>query len=244
MPKLLRARPVGILRIMAINPDDFPPGTLTEIPLFPLNNVVLFPGMPLPLHIFEERYKAMIGDCVQREEPFGVLLIREGSEVGEPAAPHTVGTTARISQVQRLEEGRMNILTRGERRFELVETVQTVPHLAGLVRFIEDEVGTVSTTTVAGVREQFIQLQRHLTAMAGGWDREVSVPDDPSELARRSAVSLAVSLPLPPDVRQSLLETRTAGEQLEKLLTMMRQANRIVAEQVEQNSPFKGARLN
>ena len=229
---------------MAINPDDFPPGTLAELSLFPLNNVVLFPSMPLPLHIFEERYKAMIGDCVQREEPFGVLLIREGNEVGEPASPHSVGTTARIAQVQRLEEGRMNILTRGERRFELLETVQTVPHLVGLVRYIEDEEGIVSTSTVAGVREQYVQLQRYLTAMAGGWDREVSVPDEPIELARSSSAALAVSLPLPPDVRQDLLETRTAGEQLEKLHTLMRQANRIVAEQVEQNSPFKGARLN
>ena len=229
---------------MAINPDDFPPGSYTELPLFPLNNVVLFPGMPLPLHIFEDRYKAMIGDCVRRDEPFGVLLIKEGNEVGEPAAPHSIGTTARIAQVQRLEEGRMNILTRGERRFELLETVQTAPHLVGLVRYVEDEEGIVSTTTVAGVREQYVQLQRYLTAMAGGWDREVSVPDDPNELAQRSAVSLAVSLPLPPDVRQDLLETRTAGEQLEKLHSVMRQANRIVAEQVEQNTPFKGARLN
>ena len=229
---------------MATNPDDFPRESLTELPLFPLNNVVLFPGMPLPLHIFEERYKAMIGDCAQRETPFGVLLIREGNEVGEPAAPHAVGTTARIAQVQRLEEGRLNILTRGERRFQLVETVQTVPHLVGLVRYLDDEEGIVSATAVAGVREQYIQLQRHLTAMAGGWDREVSVPDEPIELARSASAALAISLPLPPDVRQSLLETRTAGEQLEKLLTLMRQANRIVAEQVEQNTPFKGARLN
>lgn len=229
---------------MAINPDDFPPGTLTELSLFPLNNVVLFPGMPLPLHIFEERYKAMIGNCVEREEPFGVLLIKDGNEVGEPASPHSIGTTARIAQVQRLEEGRLNILTRGERKFELLETVQTVPHLVGLVRYIDDDEGVVSSSTVAGVREQYIQLQRHLTAMAGGWDREVSVPDEPMDLARTSSVALAVSLPLPPDVRQSLLETHTAGEQLEKLLTLMRQANRIVAEQVEQSTPFKGPRLN
>ena len=229
---------------MAINPDDFPPGSYVELPLFPLNNVVLFPGMPLPLHIFEERYKAMIGDCVRRSEPFGVLLIKEGNEVGEPASPHSVGTTARISQVQRLQEGRLNILTRGERRFELLETVQTVPHLVGLVRYIEDEEGIVSSTTLAGVREQYIQLQRHLTAMSGGWDREVSVPDSAIDLARTSATALAVSLPLPPDVRQDLLEARTAGQQLEKLLSLMRQANRIVAEQVEQNTPFKGPRLN
>ena len=230
--------------IMAINPDDFPPGSYHELPLFPLNNVVLFPGMPLPLHIFEERYKAMIGSCIDRDEPFGVLLIREGNEVGDPAEPHSIGTTARVSQVQRLQEGRLNILTRGENRFELLETVRTVPHLVGLVRYIEDTEGEVSSTTVAGVREQYIQLQRTLTAMAGGWDREISVPDEAIALARIACATLAVSLPLPPDVRQSLLETLTAGGQLEKLLTLMRQANRIVAEQVEQNTPFKGPRLN
>ncbi len=229
---------------MPINPDDFPPGSYVELPLFPLNNVVLFPGMPLPLHIFEERYKDMIGDCVRRSEPFGVLLIKEGSEVGEPASPHSVGSTARISQVQRLQEGRLNILTRGERRFELLATAQTSPHQVGLVRYIPDEEGIVSATTLAGVREQYIQLQRFLTAMSGGWNREIPVPDDPIDLARASSSALAVSLPLPPDVRQDLLETRTAGQQLEKLLSLMRQANRIIAEQVEQNTPFKGPRLN
>ena len=229
---------------MAINPDDFPPGTYHELSLFPLNNVVLFPDMPLPLHIFEERYKAMIGGCVERDEPFGVLLIKEGSEVGEPAEPHSIGTTARVSQVQRLQEGRLNILTRGETRFELLQTVQTVPHLIGLVRFMEEDEGDVSAAALAGVREQFVQLQRQLTAMAGGWDREITVPEEPIALARIASATLAVSLPLPPDVRQSLLETPTAGGQLDKLQTLMQQANRIVAEQVEQNTPFKGPRLN
>ena len=186
---------------------------------FPLNNVVLFPGMPLPLHIFEERYKAMIGACIDRDEPFGVLLIKEGSEVGAPASPHSVGTTARVTQAQRLEGGRLNILTRGESRFELLETVQTTPHLVGLVRYIADDEGEVSQTTLAGVREEYIALQRQLTAMSGGWDREVRVPDAPIGLARIAAAALAVSLPLPPDVRQDLLETPTAGGQLEKLLT-------------------------
>ena len=61
----------------------------------------------------------MIGDCIERDEPFGVLLIREGNEVGEPAEPHAIGTTARVSQVQRLQEGRLNILTRGENPFRV-----------------------------------------------------------------------------------------------------------------------------
>jgi Lon protease-like protein len=68
----------------------------SELPIFPLN-VVLFPGMPLPLHIFEERYKSMINRCIQAGHAFGVVLIREGQEVGPPARPHDVGTTAVIA---------------------------------------------------------------------------------------------------------------------------------------------------
>ena len=67
-------------------PDQIPEDDLAQLSLFPLN-LVLFPGMPLPLHIFEERYKAMIGDCVEREQPFGIVLIKEGQEVGDPAEP-------------------------------------------------------------------------------------------------------------------------------------------------------------
>jgi Lon protease-like protein len=65
--------------------------------LFPLQTV-LFPGMRMPLHIFEERYKLMIRECIEQDAPFGVLLIRDGAEVGAGAVPHNVGTTARISQ--------------------------------------------------------------------------------------------------------------------------------------------------
>ncbi|HQF70729.1 MAG TPA: LON peptidase substrate-binding domain-containing protein, partial [Promineifilum sp.] len=67
-----------------------------ELPLFPLN-LVLFPGMPLPLHIFEERYKEMVADCLRENRPFGVVLIAEGrAEGGAPARPHVVGCTAEI----------------------------------------------------------------------------------------------------------------------------------------------------
>src|SRR4051812_43493059 len=90
-----------------------------ELPLFPLNTV-LFPGMPLPLHIFESRYREMITVCSRDERPFGVVLIREGQEVGEPAEPFTVGTMARIVGVDRLPDGRMNIVTVGTQRFRLL----------------------------------------------------------------------------------------------------------------------------
>src|SRR5579864_9042638 len=97
-----------------------PEGTTQRVlPLFPLEQVVLFPGMSLPLRIFEERYKVMIGACQVTDQLFGVVLIKTGSEVGEPAEPERIGCTARMMRVDRLPDGRMHILTIGEQRFEL-----------------------------------------------------------------------------------------------------------------------------
>lgn len=90
-----------------------------ELPLFPLNTV-LFPGMPLKLHIFEERYKQMINRCIDEQKPFGVLLIESGEEaLGPLAEPYLVGTTAQITQIQRLPFGRMNLLAVGRERFKV-----------------------------------------------------------------------------------------------------------------------------
>ena len=87
------------------------------LPLFPLDQVVLYPGMSLPLRIFEERYKVMIGACQVTDRLFGVLLIRAGREVGAPATPERVGCTARMQRIERLPDGQMLILTVGEQRF-------------------------------------------------------------------------------------------------------------------------------
>ena len=159
-------------------PHQIPPDDLTELPLFPLN-LVLFPGMRMPLHIFEERYKAMIGDCVERESPFGVVLIKDGPEVGGPALPFRVGTTARITQVQHLEEGRMNLLALGERRFDLVEIVQEVPYMVGLVAFKDETLGEVSSELVEEVGQDYGQFLRHVSTLAGSWNAPVQVPEDP-----------------------------------------------------------------
>src|SRR3972149_3913808 len=110
-----------------------PPGRRpVELPLFPLNSV-LFPGATLPLHIFEERYKLMIGRCLQSGAPFGVLLIRSGNEVGEAGEPLDVATPTRIVRVQPLDEGRMNLICLGERRFRLLKKLRETPYLVGEV---------------------------------------------------------------------------------------------------------------
>ena len=95
---------------------------MTErLPLFPLD-LVLFPGAHLPLHIFEPRYRLLVRRCVEREQPFGVVLLRSGAEVGPGAEPRAVGTSARIVAVNGLPDGRSVIVTQGQRRFSLCFT--------------------------------------------------------------------------------------------------------------------------
>src|SRR3982751_4980512 len=103
-----------------------------ELPLFPLNQV-LFPGMVLPLHIFEHRYREMVAHCIEEKLPFGVVLIEKGQEVGESVTPHRVGTAARIVRVERLDDGRMNIKTVGIERFRIKQLHYTHSYLTGTV---------------------------------------------------------------------------------------------------------------
>ena len=105
------------------------------LPLFPLDTV-LFPGMQIKLHIFEERYKLMISRCIDAKEPFGVVLIREGQEALGPAAtPSAVGCTAVISEVQRLPLENMNIVATGQRRFRIKALDRALPYLTGDVEY-------------------------------------------------------------------------------------------------------------
>src|SRR4030042_688749 len=111
---------------------------MTSLPLFPLNTV-LFPGTILPLHVFEERYKQMIGACLEENSRFGVVLIRSGDEVGgPPAEPHDIGTAARISGLERLPDGRMNLLAVGEERFRIVRLSRQEPYLVAEVEPLKD----------------------------------------------------------------------------------------------------------
>ena len=105
---------------------------MVELPLFPLGSV-LFPGMLLNLHIFEERYKEMINTCLETREPFGVVLIKEGQEAFGPATPHMIGCTARIARMQPMSQGRMEIACIGQERFEIQSLVHDRPYLVGLV---------------------------------------------------------------------------------------------------------------
>ena len=103
-----------------------------EIPLFPLGSV-LFPHMPMSLHIFEERYRAMMRDCQAASTTFGIIAIREGREAGTTAVPYEVGTLAQIDEVEELPDGRYNLVVVGASRFRVDSLSRHRPYLVGAV---------------------------------------------------------------------------------------------------------------
>ena len=196
--------------------------------------------MELPLHIFEERYKDMIGECLEQDVPFGVVLIKEGLEVGAPADPERIGTSTRILRSEILDQGRMNIVTKGERRFEIEEIIQRVPHVVGRVRFLVELEGEGCAELILQINDEYINLVKNLTALTGGYTSRVEIPEDPIELS----YAIAGNLNLEPHLRQSLLVTETAATRLFDLIPLLKQGNETLREQITKQNPFQGNRLN
>jgi Lon protease-like protein len=184
--------------------------------LFPLQ-VVLFPGMALPLVVFEERYRVLLAECLETREPFGVALIREGVEVGGPAVPCSMGTTARIRSIQRLPDGRLALDTVGERRFRIVALHHDRPYLSATVEYPVDEVVEVPGVLMNRVSERYTQVLRLEWTGAGGHQRTVSTPDSAGALA--DLVGALQSAPAA-DMQQLLemLDVRRRLERADELL--------------------------
>ncbi len=180
------------------------------LPLFPLN-VVLFPGGTQPLHIFEERYKLMVQRCLDGDSQFGIVLIKEGQDVGAPATPFDVGTVGHIESVKKEDDGRMYLAVQGQERFRVVEVVQEEPYLEGRVapvRELDDR--PLDESEIAALRESITGYVRLLMGLHGGWTREVEMPDDLVELSWYVARMLQCGLP----EKQGMLETPGASDRL------------------------------
>lgn len=169
--------------------------------LFPLNTV-LFPGGTLPLHIFEERYKQMIGRCLSLKEPFGVVLIRDGFEVGGAAEPYEIGTTAKITNALRLENGQMFIAAEGQKRFRIRETLQSVPYLLAAIEMIEEPVEPEHRLQAARLQQLYARYRRSMGQAAGAAEDLPDLPDDPAALS----FQLSAQLQVPNQSKQELLE--------------------------------------
>src|SRR5258708_3518842 len=215
------------------------------LPLFPLGTV-LFPGLLLPLHIFEERYRQLIRDLQARPGPhrFGVIAIRQGREAGVDGlkALHEVGCTAPLRQVNELEDGRYDIVTVGTHRFGLAGLDDSKPYLQGQVDMLTEAAGAADAAAQAArvVRDLF---RTYLSALAERGVTQISapeLPDDPVTLSYLVAASMIIDL----SDRQTLLAEpdalhRLAAERtlLSRELTMLRTLTATPAPDLR-NSPY------
>ncbi|MFN8489001.1 MAG: LON peptidase substrate-binding domain-containing protein [Caldilineaceae bacterium] len=165
-----------------------------ELPLFPLN-VVLFPGMVLPLHIFELRYREMIQRCIDEQLPFGVVLIEKGQEVGETAAPHLIGTTARIVRVEELEDGCMNITTVGTERFRIKALHDKHSYLTGTVESYPVINGStkMATELAHSIRPRIMHYVELLAKASNTQLQLDRLPEDPLTLAFLVGIAIQVN---------------------------------------------------
>jgi Lon protease-like protein len=186
---------------------------MTDIPLFPLNTV-LFPGGRLPLRIFEQRYMDMAKACLRDGSPFGVCLIREGSEVGAPATPAAVGCLARIAQWDMPQLGLLQVMAVGEQRFRIVErTVEA----SGLARASVDLLGGDSDAPVPASCAGCVRLLERVIEQQAGLFEPPHRLDSASWVGSR----LAEILPLPLAAKQELLELSDARTRLERLNSLL-----------------------
>ena len=193
---------------------------MTELPLFPLNTV-LFPGMPLNLYIFEERYKTMMNNCIKKREPFGVVLIaNEAPDTSRHAKPHHIGCTAQITQVQPLGNGEMNITAIGRDRFQVISLLQDTPYLIAdiesypLPQSFHNHTHAKAKTLKTWIN-RYLQLLRQLNQTELDPSR---LPENPLSLGYLSAVILQI----PADVKQNLLAIHDPDLFLEESLKLYR----------------------
>ena len=203
-------------------------GPQRTIPLFPLN-VVLFPGGFLPLHIFEERYKLMIQRCLDDESEFGVVLIKSGLEVGGNAQPHAVGTAARIVNVRKEEDGRMNIMVTGRERFQIDSVILQQPYMEAVVETLDDDSpAPPEADLVSDVRRAVEEQIRLLHGLRGGWVREPKTPEDPVELSWLVCTLVQADN----DVKQILLEESSTAARLRAQLPLLRSNAEVLRERI------------
>jgi Lon protease-like protein len=178
-----------------------------DLPIFELP-VAILPGELLPLHIFEERYKRMIGHCLESDEPFGIVF-RD-----DDGSARRIGCTARVAEVvERFDDGRMNVVVAGELPFRVLERYEAAEYPAGEVEPIDpdgERAGAPAGEDPAAAdlaRDAFAELVRRVSGE----------PPDPGELEAEDAYAIAARVELPAETKQALLELRSEQERMRVL---------------------------
>jgi Lon protease-like protein len=194
--------------------------SIDRLRLFPLNTV-LFPGAVLNLHIFEPRYKQMVSECLQGGEPFGVCLIREGDEAGDPEVmPYEVGTTAEIGDVTPLENGRYYISSVGRRRFRVDRVVAREPFLTVEVSYLPDDSADDESAIDILLREIRAVFREYLRLVVefSGMHADIELPEDPVD----ASFLIGDALQVADSMKQRLLELSSTEQRLTVELGFLR----------------------
>ncbi|MFN2115851.1 MAG: LON peptidase substrate-binding domain-containing protein [Anaerolineae bacterium] len=193
-----------------------------QLPLFPLQTV-LFPRAPVRLHVFEDRYKEMMLHCIDEASPFGVVLIKSGTEAGGPLPdPHLIGCTAVITKAAALANGDLNIEAVGTERFRILSLVPGQPYLVAHVETLAVQRPDEEAMALSGTRLRR-WLERYLAVLstASGEDIDPTsgrLPADPLALAYVAASVL----PLPSTEKQALLAERRADSLVDDVCALYR----------------------
>ena len=219
--------------------DDFDKVSgIRELPLFPLP-LVLFPGVPLPLHIFEPRYRRLLADIRVSNNLFGLPHFDESASAGDRPAVGHVGCVAEVVEVQPLPDGRSNILVVGLVRYRLDTYVDSdEPYLVGRVTVFEDEAEEVS--------DLFTRIARAVRTIN---DDRTGLPDLPTTDPERLSFLVAAAMELDIEIKQELLETRSTAERLGRISEMLAQVvgnyeERARAHAVARNNGHAGKHLD
>jgi len=194
-----------------------------DLPIFPLS-IVLFPGVPLPLHIFEQRYRQMLNDIRVSNNLFGISYFDGSTSQQEiPPAGH-IGCVAEVSETQTLPDGRSNILTVGVIRYQIEEYVERGdPYLVARVSFFEDEEddNELLRNSSREVAETFTRIARAVRTIN---DERASLPDISDTEPQQLSFLVAAAMEMDTDVKQELLEMRSTSERLRRLRDMLARA--------------------
>ena len=201
------------------------------LPLFPLNTP-LVPGLVLPLHIFEPRYRELVEDLLARpdedEREFGIVAVRDGHDVGRDGmtALYPVGTATVLRQAERLPDGRFDIVTTGTRRFRILDVDASRPLLVGAVEFLDEVTDPADALLAAQVARNF---QRYRAALSGQVsqdpEEDEALPDDPTVLS----YLVTAAMVLPVAERQSLLAAASTTDRLAQARALLARESALIS---------------
>ena len=193
---------------------------MCKIPLFPLNTV-LFPKAHIPLHVFEDRYKCMIRYCIDNKSPFGVILIRTGSEVGDAATPYDVGTTANIVNINDIEDGNLFVTAIGDKIFRITKLIEDKAFLEANVDILFDDQNSGKDVSDCMILELKELLKRNYRLISGLRGEFVSNPNIPTDLLELSYFAQSCLISVGNIELQSLLEEGSIKNRLLKSIQLL-----------------------